>query len=129
MFRKTVTILSLIGLLLSVAAWVMSYFHFHYHAPDPYWDKIGLDFGQFWWSRGIGGRPGWGFGRFVGFHTEWAFELSFDPWLVLVVPLWLPTLAFLTILWISPMHRRRKRKKLGLCMNCEDDVAGASLLS
>ncbi len=128
MLRKTLTTLSLIGLLLSVGLWAASYFHFSYHAPDPHDDKIFVSFGRLIWSRGMGGSPGWGFEHFVGFHTEWAFEATFEPWLILVVPLWMPTSAFLTILWVSPIHRRRKRKKLGLCLNCGYNLRGLTEL-
>ncbi len=40
------------------------------------------------------------------------------------LPLHLPFLAFLvlSIYLLHPLHRRRKRKKLGLCMKCGYDL-------
>jgi hypothetical protein len=48
------------------------------------------------------------------------------------IPLYLPVvlLAPYPMIRLLPVaYRRRKRRNLGLCLNCEDDVAGASLLS
>ena len=48
---------------------------------------------------------------------------------VVIVPLWIPTLGFVTALWFSsPLShdgRHRKRKKLGLCVKCEYDLRGS----
>ena len=45
---------------------------------------------------------------------------------VVIVPLWIPTLGFVTALWFSsPLShdgRHRKRKKLGLCLKCGYDL-------
>ena len=41
-----------------------------------------------------------------------------------MIPLWIPTLfgsALVSLLCFSP-HRRRKRKKLGLCLKCGYDL-------
>ncbi len=40
------------------------------------------------------------------------------------IPLWIPTVLFTSALWWSllPFHRRRKRKKLGLCLKCGYDL-------
>ena len=46
----------------------------------------------------------------------------------LKVPLWIPTVAFAigSISFILiPIHRRRKRKKLGLCLKCGYDLQGS----
>ncbi len=44
--------------------------------------------------------------------------------LALCSGLWMPTLLFASILGCSyfPLHRRRKRKKLGLCLKCAYDL-------
>ncbi len=44
----------------------------------------------------------------------------------IAVPLWIPTVSFATMFWWSflPIHRRRKRKKLGLCLKCGYNLEG-----
>ena len=136
MLRKTLTILSLLGLLLSVGLWGVSYFTIEctgrgyelaiaggtlsVHASDDSERKA---------------EPGscrcWGFG---GFQTHWFPTIGvvsggqvtlhrfyyfspFGGW-TLEVPLWMPTLlcALLPLYSFHLIHRRRKRKKLGLCL-------------
>ena len=82
MIRKTLTILSLIGLLLSVGLWGVSYFQ-------------------------------WG-SRFSNQEAAGVFG-----------PLWMPTILFALALYFCCsllFHRRRKRKKLGLCLKCGYDL-------
>lgn len=48
--------------------------------------------------------------------------------MMLWIPLWIPGLIFGVILFLcSPVrhHRRRKRKKLGLCLKCGYDLRGS----
>ncbi|MCH8052571.1 MAG: hypothetical protein IH895_00775 [Planctomycetes bacterium] len=139
MIRKTLTILSLIGLLLSVGLWAASYFNVEYvssrrqthsvrvangllrvsqsmliyEEPDPSW--IGLH------SSG-----------FTGFHTSWTPSYSYNKnsrfgyWRV-AIPFWIPTSLF-SIILLPPLvqsYRRRERKKLGLCVNCGYDLRGS----
>ncbi len=49
----------------------------------------------------------------------------FEPPLVLW--LWLAALVFGLVFWVvgTPFHRRRKRKKLGLCLKCGYDLRGS----
>ena len=138
MIHKTLTILSLIGLLLSVGLWGVSYWEPLYHTDDGVvlWAGHGrgsltnlgrvrlaptnpVDLIQkkhlgFEWSHG-----------FRGFETDWRpYYFRSGPLWVLGIPLWIPTLLFALILWFSsvPLHRRRKRKKLGLCLKCGYDL-------
>ncbi len=128
MFRKTLTILSLIGLLLSVFAWATSfgdggfsisinnYFYwasgclhwFHKDYPD-----ATIDLG--WFENG-----------FRGFEQQWLPEFnSYRRGWSVGIPLWMPTFLFgSTFCLCRPLHhhRRRKRKKLGLCLKCGYDV-------
>ena len=45
-------------------------------------------------------------------------------WVQLYIPLWTPSFAFGSFLYLSylPVHRRRKRKNLGLCLKCGYDL-------
>ena len=69
---------------------------------------------------------------FEGFETAWMPQLgSATPMplgKLLVVPLWIPAFVFGTIFFLCrPLssHRRRKRKKLGLCVKCGYDLCGS----
>ena len=48
---------------------------------------------------------------------------------VVIVPPWIPTLGLVTALWVQSLlshyDRRRKRKKLGLCVKCGYDLRGS----
>ena len=139
MRRKTLTTLSLLGLLLSVGLWVLSYFHVFYESSNLRhiaWISKGcvtwrirqahlpghqatVQFGGYkglkttWWpSKTLGGN------RQLGYRTDI---------LNMAIPMWLPTLLFsVWPAWLSlPLHRRRKRKKLGLCLKCGYDLRGS----
>ena len=169
MLRKTLTILSLVGLLLSVGLWAVSYLNIGYYFSNA--DRnplvssnvqpsgegaIVLERGSIFWSKATsiiilyglpmkgdeneqvsdndeplsGGRPhyeflsGWHYGGFRDFAT------AFKPVLALPrnlrVPLWVPGLLFLPGAYacVLPLSRRRKRKKLGLCLKCGYDLKG-----
>ena len=144
MLRKTLTILSLIGLLLSVGLWGASYFHIEcarsgyvFTIAAGALSVIAMDdserqatpdfcrchgFGGFqtYWIPEIGVASG---GK-VTIHRFYYFA-PFGGWLwVLEVPLWMPTLLGAVMLSVSglPLYRRRKRKKLGLCLKCGYDL-------
>ncbi len=158
MLRKTLTILSLIGLLLSLALWGASYFCFIIWWPNNY---VVLATGQLffmheeedtrnapfaWECAGFGGFE---FATIMPTHPrDWWFyrELDFiefggpginGGWylvpseqIIISVLLWLPTLLFGIILCLCcrplHLHRRRKRKKLGLCVKCGYDLRGST---
>ncbi len=144
MFRKTLTILSLIGLLISVGLFAASFavtISFVYGAGTPAENRgyrIALGGGSFNWfsaagahakygggyhvgSRGVQLRYGniWGTLRlmpYIGFANAVPFSLN--------IPLWLPILGLGPIVtwnWLL-VHRGRKRKKLGLCLKCGYDL-------
>ncbi len=132
MLRKTLTILSLFGLLLSVGLWGVSYFDF-VAVACPRGPMLQLDRGGFavTWRQ----SPYW-FGvesgcTFIGFRsldTRWLPELHRTSDVgYLQLPFWIPALAFASMLMLCrPLyfHRRRKRKKLGLCLKCGYNLTG-----
>ena len=168
MIRKTLTILSFIGLLLSAGLWGVSYWEFTF-APDSLNRRFSLARGAFHYShitgpisyeearRSInpsdppgqqsGGsarsngqllyeyhmfKPGMGFVGFQSFDTWWlpssvqstngSFTIYHGR-----APIWPLTVGCATLgLWIGrPLHRHRKRKKLGLCLKCGYDLRGS----
>ncbi len=141
-FRTTLTILSLIGLLLSVGLWGVSY-----------WNLVRINYKRAM-SVAQGGfesrnffphslyiamqiKPDgsvellhlnrWSFSGFGGLQTRWLPEF-YRPPLYIYIPLWIPGVVFgLTFLACRPLHfhRRRKRMKLGLCVKCGYDLRGS----
>ena len=78
------------------------------------------------------GRQNWRIEGFEGFETAWMPYWGCSAPLPLgkpvVIPLWIPALMFGMILFLCrPLfhHRRRKRKKLGLCLKCGYDLRGS----
>ncbi len=148
MLRKTLTILSLIGLLLSVGLWGASYFFsvVVQRNGSGCWE-LGAGFigfarqGLYFPAAGYGpigprGASFYGGGleytlprisksrAFDGWETGWKPALSFMPFEV-VLPLWIPTLLCSFMPWklqVLPALCRRKRKKLGLCVECGYDL-------
>ena len=133
MFRKTLTVLSLIGLLLTVALWGTSLWGVAYSWEDNRVcsAKGGLDWYETTgpWSGAWYGSDGWHFGATSCLHMGrgWRPRLKLDSWSFrqVYVPLWIPTVAFLAypVYLLTPL--RRKRKKLGLCVKCGYDLRGS----
>ena len=160
MLRKTLTILSLVGLLLSVGLWGVSYFNFYanldeaqtflllsggallceqeYESNEDIYRKglydlldLDLDFGP---------RGSWGFIGYRGLQTRWwpspfvskttnsitigGLTLRGESQVSVTMPFWPLVMLFGSTLWLAwmPLHRRRKRKKLGLCVKCGYDL-------
>ena len=73
-------------------------------------------------------------GGLSGFDTVWmppyyyTGGLPGSPYLHVYDPVNLLTLAFLILsgYLLAPIHRRRKRKKLGLCLKCGYDLRGST---
>ncbi len=149
MIRKSLTILSLIGLLLSVGLWSASYWIFAYFNPQVsihafegcvylrMWDQEQYDFATLKSEMNSFGFRSVSIGNnLFAVQTFQGWRTSF--WLGEIVPsaaattaafpLWIPTLTFalLPAYALLPYHRRRKRKKLGLCLQCGYDLRGSS---
>ncbi len=134
MIRKTLTILSLIGLLFSVGLWGASFWGISYRAQTGAFvtvhygyllianhdAPISADYAG-WHSLGdftFSTEMGWPYAlRYPNFPGDW------EVWM----PLWIPTVVFgfsaAPLCW--PVFRRRKRKKLGLCLKCGYDLRGS----
>ena len=139
MIRKTVTILSLIGLLISGGLWGLSYWDFSAaFIRSAEGVDIHLSQGclQFSYTAYVGGPRQPRNILYVGgfrFDTTWMPPYYFTsgsprfPSLVAYVPVNLLALAFLILsgYLLAPSHRRRKRKKLGLCVKCGYDLRGS----
>ena len=142
MLRKTLTILCLIGLLLSVGLWGVSYHGVTYKKMS----KIeGMELfaihGSLWvivWTGtdmvGSDASCGWTFGRVPDRMRRHGIIPWFESQTVnmvqvsfLFLPLYIPVLilAILPFLTARRIRRRRKRKKLGLCLKCGYDLRGS----
>ncbi len=144
MIRKTLILLSFIGLLLSVGLWGVSYWsvhcwwggnHLHLAMGTSYWSKHPIRINFRCTSDGFHGftldsvedSSPWPTPRIVRFLGV-AYWVDFDR---VTVQLWSPTLLFLiltALLFFRPLfrRRRRKRKKLGLCVKCGYDLRAST---
>ena len=142
MIRKGLTIFSLIGLLLSAGLWGVSYFNLSYRSR-PIIIRVsqgaislerGLDIlvarvqalrrthGSDRISRLPDGVVGWHVGGFEDLSTDWRPSMDSNG---VIVPLWVPTVILALLSYFTgflPLYRRRKRKKLGLCVKCGYDL-------
>ena len=133
MIRKTLTILSLIGLLLSVGLWGASYFWDVCYVGDS-GSYVSAWLGALWiGSDEISERARWGsmttalvgWRMNVGCFHRWpTFHQGGGYGFILILPLWMPAIVCMSaLLWLYlPIHRCRKRKKLGLCVKCGYDL-------
>ncbi len=134
MFRKTLTIISLIGLLLSVGLWAVSYFYLSYTIQTrSVHTQYAAAWGGLQYSSSApplrhGGqrfrlRVGswWNLRGFRDFETGWVPSKRAGH---LFIPLWIPSVlcSFVFAISYAPLRRRRKRKKLGLCVKCGYDL-------
>ena len=146
MLRKALTILSLIGLLLSVGAWGVSYWIVGYFNHPVgivafegcvgFWHEDAYDLATLKSELNSAGFKSTSIGNnffflrgFHGWHTYFWFG-EIVPSAAATTgsfPLWIPTLTFalLPAYALLPYHRRRKRKKLGLCVKCGYDLRGS----
>ncbi len=160
MIRKTLTILSLIALLLSVGLWGVSYFNLTYLSM-PIKSLLQLKGGSLGWvpyatakfpmdddgqqwveltlcppssmatfkHAQINQQHRWYWDGYRGLKTRFRPKAQSAPVVVWWTPLWIPTLIFtLAFSATRPIHyhRRRKRKKLGLCLKCGYDLRGST---
>ena len=139
MIRKILTILSLIGLVLSVGLWALSYFILFGYASRPkqtqwlvYLRDRGCEIRYCELSEALFPMP-----PYTVWHrytrsqrqvnrTDWkpCIRRTKSGMVIFIVPFWLPTALFGTLFCVvgMPYHRRRKRKKLGLCLKCGYDL-------
>ena len=139
MLRKTLTTLSLIGLLISVGLWGASYFDISYRTHNPVRARecaISINGGAVGYVLlPSGGSSGWRSSGFEGFETLWLPGYEYEKSISLLwawwIPLWIPTLLFAALFLccrpyrFSRFNRRRKRRKLGLCLRCGYDLRGS----
>ena len=156
MLRKTLTILSLIGLVLSVGLCGVSYFQPYlvqrtcdielYHGHAVIYLK-GKQYELLLAGENKNQVRDWfawtdfdhirffenGFLVWKGFYRRETLQRSPDPFYtkgppgtydVISLPLWIPIISFavLPLHAVMILHRRRKRKKLGLCLGCGYDL-------
>ena len=127
MLRRALTLLSLIGLLLNVGLWGVSYFGAVIYWGDSGWLLDAWRGGL--WIRIEQAATG-GADTSIALVTWRSFADRAHWWPafhrgtgVFILPLWMPTLIFGTVLCLCrPLGRRRKRKKLGLCVKCGYDL-------
>ncbi len=153
MLRRALTILSLIGLLFSVGLWGATYYRIQYwgrhhgaialgtgcvtiYAYGPMdrtpqvneWQSEGFDgFSTVWIPRISASSTVTRFGASSVTQHLFYYASPVGGWIV-VIPLWLPTMAFIGVggvPLVRTSHRRRKRKKLGLCVKCGYDLRGS----
>ena len=132
MMRKTMTILSLIALLISVALWGVSYFSISYERTvGGIWTRLELAGAKLYYMQAdfsdsdstVGRWSLDGFSFKSGSPVPW---MTIGPfWWSVNMPLWIPTILFGSLFsyWYAlPLHRRYKRTKLGRCVNCGYDL-------
>ncbi len=134
MLRNTLTTLSLIGLLLSVAAWGVSYFRMEYYS-QPHDFSISLIAGNLELydvekARNNGviqakREPGLAIHGFKDFRTFLDPHFRTSRVTHILLPCWIPVLSFaiLPSLQIATSRRCRKRMKLVTCFPKVDPVA------
>ncbi len=173
MIRKTLTILSLIGLLLCVGLWGVSIRYYSKFIPKSLRFRVTMSHGGcslFWPEKPFAEMPsvlaegrtaatlmpeqtiqispwesirvpaeGCASAGFDSWKIRWPWHLGFRvPPMIrpqlgggmprghfFLIPFWIPTLLFAVVFWRSFStidRRRRKRKKLGLCLKCGYDL-------
>ncbi len=131
MIGKTLTILSLLGLLLIAGLWWVSYLGASFTSEGRLWEMhlVSLGHCQILFSSDHTTpstmRSGWRRNKRAFQWRGWVPRIGGSgPWYFVRAPLWLPSLvlAVLLVFGLLPRHRRRKRKKLGLCLKCGYDL-------
>ena len=170
MLRKTLTILSLLGLLLSVGLWGVSIRYYSAFIPKSLRFQVTMSHGQcslFWPDKPFAEMAdvvvettdwqpsmlmpeqtitisssesirvpaeGCAIAGFDFWQISWSWHLGFRSPMSrrgsipvgrsFSIPLWIPTLLLAVVFWrsFSTLHRRRKRRKLALCLKCGYDL-------
>jgi hypothetical protein len=141
MIRKSLMILSLLGLVLSVALWAVSYLnilcyfprqqhpegHAHQYVVGVREGSLQVFYAEF--SDVMPSLPaGCRSSGYSGLKTEWKPGVDFEANVCRVnLPLWIALLVSLIYpsYVLLPLTRRRKRKSLGLCVKCGYDLRGS----
>ncbi len=135
MLRRTLTILSFLGLILSLALWIASYWHHEYRS----YYTVELDYGRImfgrWYVMIYGSARGWLCCGFTDLRTQWLpwwdfrelMGVSFCRYWAISIPLWMPTASFGGLTWYLwlPYRRRRLREQRGLCAACGYNLRGS----
>jgi len=135
MIRKTVTIFSLIGLLLSLGLWGVSYWCVGYTSRSNLNSVVDVEDGWLLCCGGVGrtsrivqrylpNTAGFKAYGFDGFDTDWLPSLPIFGSSRLDLPLWIPTIFFAGML-VFVRTRHHSRRKLGLCVKCGYDLRGS----
>ncbi len=148
MLRKTLTILSLLGLLLSAGLWGVSYLNLFYFGTQHNLNTSGgyilydyrsnptpVPLAEIGWSLGaFDSRTIYGNEQrrenqktFLGQTILWPGFMFSKQMIAVAVPLWMPTFLFASLCFAFlylPSHRRRKRRNLGLCVKCGYNLKG-----
>ena len=129
-FRRTVKVVSLAGLVVTLAAWGISYWVADYSLMDDRGHRhLGLRHGQIQYAWIHVPIPD---GTPMGAFTLWPYDPP-TRWLPVVrlswpyavcIPLWIPTMVFLALLGLS----LRRSGPLGFCVECGYDLTGLSSL-
>ena len=131
MLRQTLTILSLIGLLLSMGLLVTSYFNIEYLGRRYSGCLVAgcIDFGATPLGLSPRATPRWYVYGYQGISSDFPifyprYLADSSGWWNVSLPLWMPVTLFacFPLYLLTPVHRRRKRKKLGLCVKCGYDL-------
>ena len=135
MIRKTLTILSLVGLVLSLVMWGVSYFNVSCVSVDAKSMRFcSLSSGLiiFVWVPELWGlQSSISSDGFKSWNTVWwPYSSSYRErppgGYAIAVPLWMPILLFAGVgCGLLPHHHRRRCRKLGLCMKCGYDLRGS----
>ena len=133
MIRKTLIILSLVGFLTSLGLWSISYAVLGWSNGRTI---ISVSGGAIRYVEFVGmstTRTERWYGGFSSFSTALIPRLGWrrvitgqGGTLHFILPIWIPTAFFATVLWFScrPLYVRRRRRRLGLCVNCGYNLTG-----
>lgn len=133
MLRKTLTILSLVGLVVSALLWgLTTLFSVGYCDDEDQW-AVGATRGCVWLHTSISSPSPWWWDEhtpfdwhYVAYGFHWRVVLHKDNGGILIrIPLWIPAIVCTWVLILcNPSVLRRKRKKHGLCLQCGYDLTG-----
>ena len=127
--RKIVSIMILTGLMMSLGLWLVSYTVLGWANGRTI---ISLSAGAIRYvefTTLAAGPEKWWWSGFQGFGTGFVPSVGRNPsgMVFFVLPMWMPTVLFAMAFWICRRFvywRRRRRKRLGQCLNCRYNLEG-----